>query len=291
MGPPIAGTSSQKSVEAKVIEKVNDDQDQQDQDIRPIFTKLPIPPLIKTNIETWFLQLDSWFLVSGIKSDETKFNTLITCADGSMLTQVHNAVAQPPTTQKYENLKTAIISHFTDSEQKRVQQFVSGLQLGDKRPSHLLNELRKVGGTVDEQLVKNLWMQRLPPQAKTIIAAASSFSDKNLNELAAIADAVIESLELQSVNMATSSFQPTAETSKNSGISNLEHRINELTNMISNLNDNRSRSSYRRSHSKKRDNTPKRSENRNCFFHHRFGANARKCRPPCAFANNANQKN
>lgn len=256
--------------------------------VRPIFSKVPVPNMMPDNVETWFIQLESWFALNKIVSDGTKFNTVVAYVDGKMLTQVYGIVSNPPACNKFQALKDAIMANFGDTEQRRFQKLISGMQLGDKRPSHLLNELRKVGGRVDEQLLKSLWMQRLPSQAKSIVAAAKG----SLTELAEVADAVCESLDLQSIGSIDAPkavFQ--SNEPQSSTVASLQQQINQLTNRMNQLNNNRNRSRSRsRNQPNKANNDDNKAQRQNqsnqqttCWYHRTFGTGATKCRSPCDF--------
>lgn len=136
--------------------------------------RLPWPTIVRENIELWFLQIDHWFTVNRITSDSTKFSTVVAALDANLLQQIYETVKHPPAAGKYVAVKDAVIKNFTESEQRRAQQFVSGLKLGDKKPSHLLNDLRRIGGeNQDEKLLKVLWLNRLPIQVQTCLAAST----------------------------------------------------------------------------------------------------------------------
>lgn len=155
--------------------------------------RLPWPTIVRENIELWFLQIDHWFTVNRITSDNTRFSTVVAALDANLLQQIYETVRNPPATGKYQAVKSAVIRNFTESEQRRAQQFVSGLQLGDKKPSHLLNDLRRIGGeNQDEKFLKVLWLNRLPIQVQTCLAASTS----QLNDLAQLADSVMETFRV-----------------------------------------------------------------------------------------------
>lgn len=119
--------------------------------------RLPWPTMVRDNIELWFIQIDHWFTVNRITSDSTRFSTVAAAFDSSLLQQIYETIRNPPAAGKYEAIKNAVIRNFTESEQRSAQQFVSGLQLGDKKPSHLLNDLLRIGGeNQDERFVKVL---------------------------------------------------------------------------------------------------------------------------------------
>lgn len=89
-----------------------------------------------------------------------------------MLTQVSDAVLHPPADAKYENLKRCIIERFSESEQRKMTKMLSELELGDKKPSQLYNELKQLGGSnVTEEFLITIWLQRLPIHVRRICAS------------------------------------------------------------------------------------------------------------------------
>lgn len=271
-------------------------------ELKPIYSRLPIPQINHENIETYFIQLESWFSIQAVKSDLNKFNTIIATIDNRLLTQVYDAVHNPPENNKYENIKQAIIKNFAESEQKRIQKLVSGLQLGDRKPSHLLNDLRKLKENIDDDLLKTLWMSRLPIQARSIVAAAKG----SLSELAMVADAVLEQLDVNSVQAI--GLDSTNNSSINqlgtspdliAIIATLERRVDEMSNQLKRIHmEPRSSSRSRYQGMQQRDKTPVRSrKSTTCWYHREYGVAASKCVEPCNFNtrsddhNSANKKN
>lgn len=250
--------------------------------IDALTSKISVPTLCKDQIETWFIQLECWFSLYKISADKVKFNTVVAAMDTKTLTQVFSAVQSPPEENKYNNLKNQIIAAYSDSAQQRFQKLLSGIQLGDKRPSHLLNEFKKVGGDMPSELLKNLWISRLPTQAKTILSASSA----TIEELARIADAVVDSItfstaSISEVNLAS----PNNVAEQHSeDFPSLQRQIMELQKKFEFLSKNRSRSNPRDTkNSRKRDKTPsKKSEI--CWYHQKFGNSAHKCIKPCNFS-------
>lgn len=267
-------------------------------ELSAVFSRVPVPTMVRDNIETWFVQLESWFSLNSIKSDTVKFNTVIAYVEARWLNQVHDAVHYPPAQGKYDNIKRAIVANFAETEAQRLQKLVTGLQLGDQRPSHLLNELRKVGGlNVDEKLLKNLWMQRLPLQARSIVAAAHG----NLVELAAVADAVVETLDIQIAEVQHNAIPSTSQEAsvrtirtqpqppQTQTLMEIEHRLVDLARRLNQIeqdvrsSNQRSRSIRRRSTSRPRDRTPAMPQSTVCWYHREYATEATKCRPPCTF--------
>lgn len=269
--------------------------------------RLRMPQIVRDNIELWFIQLDHWFSVNRITSDSTRFSTVVAALDASLLQQIYETVRNPPQppASKYEAIKNAVIHNFTESEQRRAQQFVSGLQLGDKKPSHLLNELRRIGGEAqDEKLLKVLWMNRLPMQVQTCLAAVT----QPLNALAELADSVMETFRVgasndihaashgasTSASIAAASSSPAtnnaAKSSDSGELSKLAVQIERLTKEIARMQqENRPGRSTERSSStpRPRSATPApvngsaNAEDGRCWYHQAYGSEAKKCREPC----------
>lgn len=276
-----------------------------------VTVRLSWPRINMANIELWFLQVDNWFIVNRITSDNTRFSTIVAALDPELLAQVYAVVKNPPAppASKYEALKNAVIRNFTESEQRRAQLYVTGLQLGDKKPSHLLNDLRRVGGdTQDEKLLKALWLNRLPTQVQTCLAATPP---QPLNHLAELADTVMETFRVGSnghVNAVSPNAGPTVaaaspnvatnntvKSSDSDAIAKLAEKIEKLTRTIARMNEtpNRSRSNERSS-SRTRSATPANDgpdEDGRCWYHHTYGSNATKCREPCVDAPPKSSKN
>lgn len=232
-----------------------------------------IPPFWKPNVKLWFQQIESQFLTSGITTDATKFHTIVSAIESSILAQVSDIVLDPPTVNMYTTLKDRLIKQFADSEHKRLKQLLLEIDLGDKKPSQLLREMRELGGnTVSEDLLKSLWMQRLPEHMRTILTAG----DEELSKMVRIADSISEVSDRAYIS----------ETKKNSTddrYNNLEKQVAELSAQIAILNQN-----YRRSRSQSRSSSRSNrstsfSNDKYCWFHQKFREAAKRCRSPCEF--------
>lgn len=257
-------------------------------DVAAVFSKVPAPAFRRSNLEAWFVQMESWFVLHSIKSDNIKFSAIVTFLDPDMVTQLHQEVNSPPDRNKYDSIKKAALRHFGDSDNKKYMKLLSGVQLGDKKPSHLLNELRKLGNdSVQEDLLKTVWAQRLPVSVRTILAATPG----TLSDLAKVADAVIESLDANPIVA-----EVVSQGSSNSSQKILEIQIMELNKKFDRLSSSldkkndrsRSRSKSRSRNSNSRSNTPARDNDAEgtpttCYYHRNYGMAARKCRKPCNF--------
>lgn len=235
-----------------------------------------IPPFWHSRPELWFAQIESQFITAGIVNEPTKYHTVVAAIDGSILSQVSDIILNMPKNLPYSTLKTRMLEEFSVSEQKRLKKLLQDMELGDLRPSQLLREMKNLAGNqVDDALLKSMWMTRLPKHMQAII----SVSSEPLDKIAVMSDKIAEVNDNSSVHaISTAAAISTPDTS-------LAQQINELSREVANLRSQiqRSRSrdkSYPRNRT--RENSRDNSQNSGiCWYHRKFGAEAKKCRQPC----------
>ncbi|XP_055584858.1 uncharacterized protein LOC129737724 [Uranotaenia lowii] len=239
-----------------------------------LIAKVSYPAFDPDDIETWFLCLEAAFSVNCVRSDRNKFHTVIV-ALGPRCKFVHTTIAQcteSANNDKYETLKSAVISHFRLSDNQRLTSLLSGMILGDQKPSVLLSEMRRLGDDgCSDNVLSNLWLRALPVTVRSIIAAMPTAS---LDEQAKVADKILE--VPRSDPPSVHSVEPSA----------LEQRIEALSRRLDQVLGGKSRSRERPTYrdqtrsSNRRSQTPSRSTSSRrwiCWFHYRHGAQAQKC--------------
>lgn len=255
---------------------------QSSNEIQRVAVKLP--PFWPSDAEIWFQQVEAQFQLGGILMDSTKFYTLLTAVDTKILAQVNNAVLNPPDTDKYPNLKKAMLEQFAISDQKKIKTLLEDIHLGDKKPSNLLNEMRILGGTkVSGDLLKQIWLQRLPSQIRMII----STSGEDLSNIAKMADKLMELGDFSQINVASTS-SPSNFSNSSSTISVLEAKIDALTKQVNQMQFSQRSRSKSRDFRTKRDSTPGKNKYDTCWWHWKFGDQAKRCKTPCNFNNSKN---
>lgn len=273
----------------------NGDNDTDAAEVQSVNLKVTIPEFWPQNINLWFRQVEAQFLVNGIRSDNVKFNLLLAQLKPSVLTQVASVIENPPDRLKYDALKERIIEVYSESDQRRIRTLLSGVSLGDRRPSQLLSEQQQIGGKlISDQMLKMLWMNQLPTNIQTIVAA----NNGQLDDLAKIADkvwdlvpenqhisALSESQESNDHPVINQLHQPSASSNN---FLKLESRVEELTHEINALRAKRyqpfNRPSGRRQPSSSLDNDT-------CWYHNEYGRSAKKCAPWCKFSSKNKQEN
>lgn len=234
-----------------------------------------VPPFWKQNPRLWFRQLEAQFANSTITSELTKFNTIVGVVESDILSSVSDLVLNPPTGNQYETIKQRLIKEFEETESKKLRSLFNELSIGDTKPSTLLRRMRELScGKVGEELLKTLWLQRLPVNIQTVLAT----SGDDLTQLSATADVMFDISEPVAVQAVTQINQ----------IDDLVSIVDRLDGKIELLSRDfhKSRKSNQRT-ARSRQTTPVRASSASnkdfCFYHKAFGNKAQKCRSPCAF--------
>ncbi|GBM46297.1 hypothetical protein AVEN_87993-1 [Araneus ventricosus] len=155
------------------------------------------PPFWKQNPKLYFAQIESQFAIAGITKDETKYHHVVAAIETDVIAQVSDIISNPSEELKYEALKKRMIEQFADSETHWLKLLLQELQLGDDRPTQLLCKMRDLSSKVPEDLLKNLWLQRLPTAVQQILAVSTG----DLDALAKMADKVLEVTDSSSIHL------------------------------------------------------------------------------------------
>lgn len=231
---------------------------------------IKVPPFWPEKPAIWFAQIEGQFAICNIKVDETKYYYVMAHLEPRYATEVEDIITSPPETNKYEKLKTELIKRLTLSKDKKVQQLLSHEEMGDRKPSQFLRQLKSLAGTnTPEDFLRVIWTSRLPSNMQAIIAA---HPEATLEQLADIAD---------KINDSVSGNPQVASTSSTIGstLDTMAQQIAELTEQVQALaahNQGRSTSrTTKNSGSQKRFST--------CWFHYKFGNKAKRCQKPCDY--------
>ena len=199
--------------------------------------------------------------------------------------KVRDLLLRPPAENPYETLKAELIKRTAASEQRKLQQLISGEELGDRKPTQLLRRMQqllgdKLGASADaNSFLRELFLQRLPPNVRMVLASTDASMD--LNKLADMADKVME--------VATPTVSAVTDTRTDmytSEVTQLREEVAHLADLVASLTTrprHRSASRPRRPHSPAPQTSP--PEDSICWYHAKFGEAAQKCKDPCSWGN------
>ncbi|GBN49535.1 hypothetical protein AVEN_269777-1 [Araneus ventricosus] len=121
----------------------------------------------------------------------TKFNYVVSHLPPEVAWLVLDILMNPDVTDPYTHLKTELINRSGEFSQQETRQLLSHEELGTRKPSELLRNMRRRAETlkVPETFMLKLFLQRLPTSVQTILAAVS---DLILDKAAEISDRILE---------------------------------------------------------------------------------------------------
>ncbi|XP_023225573.1 uncharacterized protein LOC111626437 [Centruroides sculpturatus] len=191
-----------------------------------------------------------------------------------MATEVQDISAAPPNTDKYKAIKRALIDRMSQSKAQCLEKLLHTEELGDHTPSQFLRHLRTLAGhTVTEDLLRSIWLSRLPTDIQKILTVSKG----TLESLAKIADCLSKLYPSTSNISATS----TASAMVDLRIAALEVQITKLSKQISEMSRQYGRSPpcHRSSSCGRLDRRSPTNTfpNNICWYHAKFGTNARYC--------------
>lgn len=241
-----------------------------------------VPPFWPEEPEIWFAQVEGQFAISGITSDATKFHYIISQLDNRYSREVKDIIISPPVNDKYGKLKAELIKRLTASNEKKIKQLLMHEELGDRKPSQFLRHLKSLAGVdVPDDFLKTIWISRLPHGVQTVLAGQPSTAI--IEDLADLADRVIDLTSSTPRVAAVTSDVPS------SVLDDLRKEVSELRRQLQNMASGRSSRSQRRPQPSTSRSSSRQRSNSNyrkfplCWFHSKFGENARKCIRPCDY--------
>lgn len=225
------------------------------------------PTFCKEQPDLFFIQMESQFAVAGITVDSTKYHHVISSLDAKFLLHVSDIIRNPPAEGKYAAVKKALIDEFTDSDQKKVRKLIKEIELGDLKPSQLLKRMKDLAnGKIDDDVLKQLWIERLPEAIRAVITIV----DGDSAQMALQADKMLEVQQFSNVS-AVHSANP------------LQAEIEALRKEIATLKAGKSDNFKGNQQNRNRDRSKSKVRFPFCRYHYRFGDKARKCVEPCQY--------
>ncbi|XP_033231558.1 uncharacterized protein LOC117182579 [Belonocnema kinseyi] len=268
-------------------------------DLREIFPSIHrvavrLPAFWPDDPEMWFVQIEQQFLLAGITSEDTKFSYVAGHLEPKYAAEVRDILTNPPSQNRYVKLKTELIKRLSESQENKVKRLLEHEEIGDRKPSQILRHLRSYAGSiVSDEVLRPLWLSRLP---STIQAILASRSQSPLDDMAELADAIAETITPRGrVAEMQVSNPESLETLMQCMILVMTSQIEEVKNALrqeisaataNNHNRFRGRSRNRSFSRDSRDRSQSRKDGR-CWYHRKFGECAVKCTKPCSYSENS----
>ena len=168
-----------------------------------------LPPFWEHNVELWFATAEHAFSASGVFNEHKRFSLVLSALDLKIIQKIQNVI-RSPTSFPYQAIKKALINACKLNENDRLDMLFNHTELGDRKPSEMLNHMRLLLEAYDANnaqtnaVLRKLFLDKLPAQARTILAASL---ESNLDSLALRADEVVAALSQTSNPTGSTSHQ------------------------------------------------------------------------------------
>lgn len=280
---------------------------QEQSELSGVSVGLRIPPLWRDKMRGWFAHFEA-IMASQKKGDLAMYELVLGVLERQDVDEIYDLLLRPPTTHKYQAIKARLLEVYEDSEQRNVQRVIAGMEIGDLKPSQLLRRMQNLAGDhLSEITLRGMWLNQLPANISSILAISEKSS---LAEVALMADKMMDQHSQREISAVNQHRQQLPEAfaidhrsqPSTSKYQELEDRIDKLAAAVSQLlaHNRRGRSPH---HNWERGRRPgramftSRSQSRGrlshrsaspanssyCYFHRKFGNEARKCAEPCTF--------
>ncbi|XP_065356179.1 uncharacterized protein LOC135950571 [Calliphora vicina] len=267
-------TNDLSTASTVVMQCEDDDQTQTSRNttgnVSAIYARLPFPEMCNTNVEAWFISMEFWFSASGISSDKQKAATVLAALKPETIAQLTDVISTLPPSDRFEYVKRRIIDHFADSEQRRLNRLLSEMPLGDKKPSELFFEMKRVAGNSGEAAIKGLWTKRLPTFAQPVVAASTGTA------------AEFTKIAVSPSQVCKVSKEPTTDMNElRTAIMELSKKFEQFTTRSRSRSRRPTVTRHRSQHRQSSSDGTTSSNFDECWYRKKYGRNARKCRSPC----------
>ena len=249
-------------------------------------------PFSRADPESWFRQLEAVFKISKIDDDELRYVFVQARLEPAILGEIADFFKSPPVEKIYEALKARLIKQYAVPREKQVTQLLQGLTLGDRLPSDLLREMKRMAkDDISEEVLRPLFLNQLPEDIRKIVAG----SIDPLDSIGRMADRIMNygSSKRQGESASIAAMGTSPASYINPQIQLLNTLVESVAKLSSRVSELENRSSYQpyqhRSRSTARSPPASRSTSQQrsyeipagvdlCYYHYRFGKKAKNCK-------------
>lgn len=250
--------------------------------------QITLPPFYRQDPRLWFAQIELASANHNVTSDATKFRQLAAQLSGDLLGSVSDIILSPPREDKYATIKRRIIAAYDEGDERRLRRLLHGNEMGEcEKPTAYLHRLRSLAtGQCSEPVLRSLFLEQLPDQVRAILTITDA---QDLAALAEMADRVMDIIRPSILAVNATNVTPVGKPNpegESARIDALTLQMNALSRKVEQMLHTRrarSRSRGRQPASRSPARTVQNPASRPCFYHRRFGLEARNCQSPCGW--------
>ena len=236
-----------------------------DAEVNVVQANFRLPDFWVEDPTVWFLQVDAKFRRAQITRSRTKYEYVMPLLPPKVLTQCRDiiiAASGDAELEPFERLRERLVGSYTPSKWQLAHQIIHHPDIGDRRPSQLMASMLALlpAGEQPNILFQALYLERLPEDMRK---ALGTIKFETCRDMAAHGDLIWDAAMEHSQVVAA--VQPSPAGRSGSPVRGRPDRRDR----------------------DRRSSTPGPSKRGGlCRYHQRWGADAHRCVPPCAWSGN-----
>jgi len=135
---------------------------------------IKLPTFWTTQPDVWFQQAEAQFHIRKITDDVTKYYYVISALSQEAAGRIRNLLDVPPDSQKYQAIKTRLLSVYGLTRRERAARILQDQSLGDRKPSEVMDEMLALLGphatSPPCMLFEHAFLQVLPAEVRIQLA-------------------------------------------------------------------------------------------------------------------------
>ena len=213
-----------------------------------------LPAFYKVEPESWFAVADANFALRRVTDTTTKYYYVLSKLDSSTLRKLSAFLKRPRGTDPYNEIRRQLCKAFEPSMEQKLDALLTMSSMGDERPMEFGLELQRLLGDASTgDILKRIFLRRAPPAIATAIKGARKATFEELLEAAEDAWATeAASSSTSAAAVAVVSAAPANRRGARGGKQRGARSAGQARMFTL------------------------------CYFHHKFGNEAKKCSPACA---------
>ncbi|XP_036347992.1 uncharacterized protein LOC118757383 [Rhagoletis pomonella] len=188
----------------------------------------------KQNPQLWFAQLERAFRLSDITSDIDKFDWVTIHLEHDILLTVEDLITQPPADNRYNILKGRLLAKYSESAESKLRRLLQGGDTAGMKPSEILSHMKRLAPDPGSAaVIRTLFLGQMPSSVRPLLTV---WKEDNLEQLAQIADKMLEAVNSNSINMiATHGAESYAQAPTVNAIANENTPLTEIASTLKSL--------------------------------------------------------
>ncbi|KAL7743511.1 hypothetical protein ACLKA6_018646 [Drosophila palustris] len=144
-----------------------------------------------------------------------KFYLIVISLDEDVILDIEDLVAAPPQQDRYESLKARLLKKYAQTTEKKIQRLLQAKEMTGMKPTEMLAHMRRLAPSSLEPVIRSIFLQNIPSSIRPLLSA---WPEDDLDNLAEVADKMLDAAKMDDVHISQQSMQLPAGSSLDLGL-------------------------------------------------------------------------